>query len=283
MHDSIQIDSTTTIHYWIYHPSCKRTIVMIHGFRGTHNGLEKLASNLPEYRIIIPDLPGFGATKRLGVPHTIENYAKIMHGFISKLNIKDATILGHSMGATILAEMLAHDPRVCSKAIMINPVCEPPTAGWGALKIAPGIAYHWLAGKILPEVIGNAILRNKFLFLVGSSTMTMTKDKELRKWIHWNHMTYMQQFSDRESLLEAYDSSSRTVVGDYTDTISSPLLMISGKRDTITSINAARRISKKMKDVTLVELDDVGHIVHYEKPSEAAQAIREFLRKSSLS
>jgi pimeloyl-ACP methyl ester carboxylesterase len=32
---------------------------MIHGFRGDHHGLQLFADALPEYRVIIPDLPGF--------------------------------------------------------------------------------------------------------------------------------------------------------------------------------------------------------------------------------
>ncbi|HRC28316.1 MAG TPA: alpha/beta hydrolase [Candidatus Saccharimonas sp.] len=266
-----------TLPYWVYYADQPQTIVMFHGFRGTHHGLERIVEQLPEYQFIVPDMPGFGEAKRMQEPHTVANYAELMAKFLQALPQQNVILLGHSMGASVLAAMLASNPALTTRAIMINPVSEPPTKGLGAIKIAPGILYHHVAGKILPEKLGNRILMNKFLFLVGSATMTKTKDRELRKWIHWNHMTYMQQFSDRTSLLEAYDSSSNVVVGNFAKDISTPILMVSGNRDTITSIKAARRLAKTMPTARLVEIDNVGHIVHYEKPAEAAQAIREFI------
>lgn len=257
--------------------------MMIHGFRGTHHGLEKIVASLPEYSFIVPDLPGFGESPRMPEAHTIENYATLMMKFIDHYVPKDSILLGHSMGATILAAILAEQPTITSHAIMINPVSEPPTKGIDALKIFPGVAYHWIAGKFLPEKIGLRILQDKYLFLLGSATMTKTRDPELRKWIHWNHMTYMKQFSDRSSLFEAYQSSTNTVVGTYANDISTPLLLISGEKDTITSIKAARRLAAKMPNATLVEITDVGHIVHYEKPEEAAKAITAFLSRRQSS
>ncbi|HEU5187952.1 MAG TPA: alpha/beta fold hydrolase, partial [Candidatus Saccharimonadales bacterium] len=50
------------VHYWVFNPKRQQTIVMIHGFRGTHHGLQNIIDRLDDYKIIIPDLPGFGAS-----------------------------------------------------------------------------------------------------------------------------------------------------------------------------------------------------------------------------
>ena len=58
--------------YWVYNDDLKLpVIVMIHGLRGTHHGLDLIAKNLPGYRIIIPDLPGFGISKEFSGEHNI--------------------------------------------------------------------------------------------------------------------------------------------------------------------------------------------------------------------
>ena len=267
-----------TIHYWTYNPTAKKTMLMIHGFRGTHHGLERIIGELGEYKIIVPDLPGFGASPAMkSATHNVENYAKLLLEFIDALKLKQPILFGHSMGSIIAADMVARRPGVTEKLVCVNPVASRPTQGIGVIKIAPGIAYHYLAGKWLPEKIGMKILRNKQLFIIGSATMTKTKDKELRKWIHWNHVTYMKQFSDRKTLLEAYTSSSTATIRDYAERLDVPILLVAGKKDAIAPIKSQRSLVKQLPNATLIELDNVGHIVHYEKPTEAAAVIREFL------
>lgn len=252
---------------------------MIHGFRGTHHGLEKIIAELPDFRIIVPDMPGFGATPpMMSKAHTVENYSVILADFIRTLKLEKPFIFGHSMGTIIAADLIANNPSLADRAVFVNPIATKPTQGLGAVKIAPGIAYHHLAGRILPEKLGTAILRNKLLFLIGSASMTKTKDKELRKWIHWNHITYMKQFSDRKTLLEAYQSSTATTIADYKDRLGIPLLLIAGKKDAIAPIKGQRKLVQELKNATLVELDNVGHIIHYEKPAEAAKKISDFLK-----
>lgn len=266
------------IHYWTYNHDKKTTILMVHGFRGTHHGLEKLIEQLPEFRIIVPDMPGFGDTPAMkNHKHTVENYSEMLREFIPKIGLKKPILFGHSMGTIIVADMIANSPKITERAVFVNPVAARPTEGFGAVKIAPGIAYHHLAGRYLPERIGTAILRNKTLFLIGSATMTKTKDKELRKWIHWNHITYMKRFSDRRTLLEAYDSSSNTTIRDYVTKLEVPILMVAGRKDDIAPIKTQRSLAALLKNAELIELDNVGHIIHYEQPAEAGTEIKRFL------
>ena len=54
-------------------------------------------------------------------------------------------------------------------------------------------------------------------------------------------------------------------------------LLVAAVQDDITSIEATRGLATLFEDAELVEIDGVGHLIHYEKPREAADAIREFL------
>ena len=88
-------------HYWIYSDDSKKpTIVMIHGFRGTHHGLELIAKNLNNYRIIIPDLPGFGETIVLDEIHSLENFVKWLKNFLSELGLQTPPYLSYSTRGT---------------------------------------------------------------------------------------------------------------------------------------------------------------------------------------
>lgn len=267
----------STTAYWVYGDQSKRPIVFLHGFRGTHHGLEKIINELPEYHFIVPDLPGFGDTPAFdNRSHTIEHYAEFVTDFIEQLHLKNPILAGHSMGTIIASYIAAHSPSLSDTLLLINPVAEKPSK----LTLLPGYMYHDLGGKYLPKKMGEKLLRNKWLFLLGSATMTKTKDKALRKEIHWNHMTYMQLFSDRKSLMEAFEASNSVSISDHAEKITARTLIVAGQQDSIAPIQGQRRITKKIHDATLIELENVGHIVHYEKPAEAANAIRTFLRKN---
>jgi len=47
--------------YWEYGtPQTGPTIVVVHGYRGDHHGLEPVVNLLEDFHVISPDLPGFG-------------------------------------------------------------------------------------------------------------------------------------------------------------------------------------------------------------------------------
>ncbi len=265
----------TNLHYWTYGSSKDTPLIVIHGFRGTHHGLEYIIEHLKGYYVITPDLPGFGDTPAFKQKsHSIENFATVVNKLIDSLGVKRPILLGHSMGTVVAAEMVKQRPDSFDQLILVNSVAKKPPM----LQLFPGYAYHRIAGKYLPESLGTAILKNKQLFLLGSTVMTKTKDKNLRKLIHWNHVTYMKRFANRKSLLESFESANSTALDRYVDYLSMPTLMIVGKQDTIAPLAHQREVAAKLPQATLVELDDVGHIIHYEKPHAVAHAIRNFLQ-----
>ena len=62
--------------------------------------------------------------------------------------------------------------------------------------------------------------------------------------------------------------------------IAQPTLLIAADKDDITPIEAERHLQTLFPDAELVEIADVGHLIHYETPQVAASAVRRFLRPS---
>ncbi|HNP15754.1 MAG TPA: alpha/beta fold hydrolase, partial [Terrimesophilobacter sp.] len=87
--------------YWVYGPEdAETTIVVVHGYRGEHHGLEPIVAHLPEYRFISADLPGFGESTPLkDQSHSIDGYAAWLDAFMAALEVRGtAVVLGHSFG-----------------------------------------------------------------------------------------------------------------------------------------------------------------------------------------
>ena len=272
----VEVRGATTV-YWVYGPAeAETTVVAVHGFRGEHHGLESVLAFLPEVRIIAPDLPGFGESASLpGRRHDLEQYAGWLTEFASAV-APGAVILGHSFGSIVSAAAVAgglSTPRL----ILLNPIGAPALEGPKGLMTRLAVLYYALGAK-LPARIGTALLRNRVIVRVMSITMAKTRDPELRRFIHDQHDTYFSRFSDRDVLHDAFVASVSHDVREFAPQIAVPTLLVAAERDDITPIEAERRLAGLFPDATLVEIAEVGHLIHYETPAEAAGAVRRFLR-----
>lgn len=113
--------------YWQYGPpGAARTVLIAHGYRGDHHGLEPVIALLPEVRFVAPDLPGFGESPPMTeAPHSIVGYARWLKRFIEVLQLDDAVLLGHSFGSMITTSAIADGVRPPA-LILINPISTDP-------------------------------------------------------------------------------------------------------------------------------------------------------------
>jgi pimeloyl-ACP methyl ester carboxylesterase len=278
IHDGeVELAGSTT-RYWIWGaPAAERTIVAVHGFRGDHHGLLPVVARLGSYRVITPDLPGFGSSSPFrGSPHDVRAYAGWLRAFCADLVGEDRlVVLGHSFGSVISAAAVAGglDPR---SLVLINPIAAPALQGPRAMLSRLAVAYYRL-GAALPEPIGLALLSSPLVVRLLSEVMAATPDRRLRRWIHDQHHRYFSSFADRRVVLEAFEASVSHHVGEYADRISTPTLLIGGDRDDIVPVPALQRLAGRIADSRLLVLAEVGHLVHYEQAEPAAAAITEFL------
>jgi len=269
-----------TTAYWVYGPAdAESTIVAVHGFRGEHHGLEPVVAHLPGVRVISPDLPGFGETAPVpGRTHDLDLYAQWLDAFVAAV-APGAVILGHSFGSIVVSAAVARGletPRV----ILVNPIGAPALEGPRGILTRLAVFYYW-AGAKLPTGLGDALLRNGLIVRVMSVSMAKTKDPGIRRFVHDQHDTYFSRFADRDVLHDAFLASVSHDVRAAAPSISQPTLLVAAQRDDITPIEAERRLATMFPDAQLVEIPDVGHLIHYETPAVAADAITRFLAPSA--
>ena len=266
--------------YWVYGPDdAETTVIAVHGFRGEHHGLEPVVAHLPGIRVISPDLPGFGETPPLpDRRHDLTAYVEWLNAFAPAV-APGAMILGHSFGSIVVAATVAGGlptPRV----ILVNPIGAPALEGPRGILTRLAVFYYW-AGARLPQPIGDALLRNGLIVRVMSVSMAKTRDADLRRFIHDQHDTYFSRFADRDVLHDAFLASVSHDVREFAPRISQPTLLVAAVRDDITPIEAERHLATLFPDAEIVEIPDVGHLIHYETPAPAAAAIRRFLAPSA--
>ncbi|HSP74712.1 MAG TPA: alpha/beta hydrolase [Cryobacterium sp.] len=264
--------------YWEYgDPAAHTTIVMVHGFRGDHHGLEPVVAQLPGFRMISPDLPGFGESEALLTGrHDIAGYGRWLAGFVAALGLAGrVVVLGHSFGSIVVAASVAGGLHA-DDVVLVNPIAAPALAGPRGILTRLAVFYYWAAAR-LPERLGFALLRNRVIVRVMSVTMAKTGDPGLRRWIHNQHDRYFSAFADRRVVLEAFTASVGSDVSVFAGRIPQRTLLIAAEKDDITPVAAQHRLQKLFPEATLQVIPDVGHLIHYEVPAQAADALRRFL------
>jgi pimeloyl-ACP methyl ester carboxylesterase len=269
--------------YWAYEPVRvtpeTRTILVIHGFRGDHHGLLRVADQLPEMRLIMPDLPGFGSSPAFGGgEHSVERYGSFIGDFMAALGLgADTVLLGHSFGSIVAGHFVAANPGAVSELILINPIATPALEGPKGLMTKLAVLYYEAAAR-LPQRFGLALLRSQLIVRVMSEAMAKTKDKDLRRFVHAQHSAYFSAFADRDSLLEAFKASVGSNVSEVARELLLPVLLIAGEKDEIAILPDQHKLVALLPDGTLDVIPGVGHLIHYETPEPAAGFIRRFLK-----
>jgi pimeloyl-ACP methyl ester carboxylesterase len=267
--------STGNTALWRYpaqQPS-RGTILFIHGYRGNHHGLEAIAGALPDFDILIPDLPGFGLSAPFKHRHSIVAYTGWLTELVAKLQLQDAIILGHSFGTIITAAAAAKG--LANRLVLVNPVSSFKRTGVEqTLKQLTDIYYG--VGGALPEKGGNYILKNPVFVRLMSEVLTKTKNKKLRNWIHQQHNSNFSEFAERRVALEGYLASTSRSVAAYAPNIKNDVLLIVGELDDITKLADQQRVLRLFPNAQFEVIRGVGHLVHYETPSQAATLVREF-------
>lgn len=262
------------VRYWEYGtPESGPTIVVVHGYRGDHHGLEPVVRLLPDFHIVSPDLPGFGdSTPMTEREHSIAGYAEWLGAFVRALGLEGEILLGHSFGSIVVAHAAAGG-LAARGVILVNPIADDPSkvGGIGATK------FYYAVARRLPERAARAWLGNPLVVQGMSVKLAKTRDRELRRFIHGQHHAYFSRFGSRASIVEGFDASLSTTVAAVAPGIEQPVLLIAGERDEVAPLAGQFELLEALPDARLDVIPGVGHLVHYETPAAAAHAIRSFV------
>lgn len=253
-------------------------VVMVHGFRGDHHGLQLMALALRQRcEVVVPDLPGYGVSEPLQtLPHTADSYAQWLETLLEGYRGRPVVLLGHSFGSVVAAR--AARGRDLLALALVNPICEPPLESSARL---PSLAASWFyrASQGLPRRLGDRLVRSALVTRISSELMMKTPDRSLRRWINGQHEAYFGAFASRTVVLESYDSSIRDTVREAAPEVSSPTLLVAAERDDLGSLQGQQELAGLFPHARLQVIPEVGHLIHYETPRRAALLVQEFVEE----
>jgi haloacetate dehalogenase len=262
-------------------------VLLLHGYPQTHVIWHKVAPLLAtKFTLVIPDLPGYGASKG-PIPDTRhQNYSKrnIAHLFVSlmsKLGHEKFYVAGHDRGGRVGFRLaLDHPERVCAFA----PLDIVPTLfAWESMDWVRALDdYHWLflaQPAPLPEhLIGNDpdFYVNHLLDRWAGNREALNADAVAE---------YVHQFRD-PSVVAATCADYRAGAStdfEHDDTdrragrrIRCPVLVIWGRRYLAEHAASPLTAWRSWADVVSEEVLECGHFVAEEQPVACADALSRF-------
>lgn len=102
------------------------TFVLVHGLGVSSRFFVPLAHQLAPYgRVLLFDLPGFHDLPKPKHRMSIVDFADVVKRALDELQVIDPLLVGHSMGAQVVTEILAQYPQYCTAAMLVGPVVVP--------------------------------------------------------------------------------------------------------------------------------------------------------------
>lgn len=122
-------------------------IVLIHCFSCAMNwwdGMVPLLDN--DHRVITVDLLGHGGSEKPSSGYNPPNQAKVVAEALERLDVREATVVGHSLGGSVTVALTEQSPQLVRRAVIID---MPPDNSYGDLGFIAGLAFQPLIGPAL--------------------------------------------------------------------------------------------------------------------------------------
>jgi pimeloyl-ACP methyl ester carboxylesterase len=233
-------------------------LVMIHGWASSHKFWKYcLSAFAPRWRVVAPDLVGFGISEKPDRDYSIEALTRWFGAFLDALKLDRVTLVGHSMGGTIaLLYALEHPERV-AKLVVSNPLIVGSTAFSARSKafMLPGIRNLLLLGARIGPI--RRWIQKDFT-AAGSLDADIARDVTAG--------TCGSMFGSLRSVSQA---DLRGKLG----ALSVPTLSIGTDADRLVAPDQYELVPAQKK----VCIRGSGHIPMIERPEEFNQALNEFI------
>ncbi|HEX9374400.1 MAG TPA: alpha/beta fold hydrolase, partial [Roseiflexaceae bacterium] len=109
------------LHYYEAGAPSAPPLVLVHGLGDEADTWRHVLLPLSqEYRVIAPDLPGFGRSDRPRRAYTLAFFAQAVAGLFGTLGIARATLAGHSLGAAIVQRLALARPQLVERLVQVS-------------------------------------------------------------------------------------------------------------------------------------------------------------------
>ena len=260
-------------------------MVLVHGLGGSHANWLAVAPRLAEhFRVVAPDLAGFGLTEPRGRSSAVTANSHLLGGLLDRLG-EPAVVVGNSMGGLVSMMVAARTPRRVQALVLVDPALPRPpstrpnlvvTAAFAAYAV-PGLGEMYVrrrAQRLGPEGLVRQTLELCTVDLDRVPPDVVEAHYALarrRQQFPWAIHAYLEA---ARSLVVAL--ARRRSVEAMMRAISAPTMLVQGTEDRLVPLAAARLAARQNPAWRFEVYDDIGHTPQLEAPDRFVDSVLDF-------
>ncbi len=228
-------------------------IVFIHGTGGSgkvwFNQLRRFEA---DYRVLAPDLPGYGRTPLPDFIRSVDDYPAFVLALLDALGLSQAILVGNSMGGRVALQLALDHPERVAGLVLIN---------------SSGLKLPGIPTVNVRETDPADFAAKLFYRAPGDSRAALAE----------RFVDTPEQQQARQTMLRLTAGPLRHDMQDRLGEILAPTLVIWGEGDRIIPPVYANTFAAAIPEARLAMIERAGHVPMLERPGAVNEAIARFL------
>lgn len=237
-----------------------KILILLHGIGASAERWLNILPNLCEhFRVVVPDIVGFGYSDKPTVEYTMDFFIKFLNDFLEQLQIKKTSIIGSSFGGHLATEFAIRSSAQVDKLVLAAPA--------GAMRSSTPVLDQYILAALYPTT-ENALRA----FSNMAYDPIIVTDHTILDFV--NRMRLPNAKYAFMSTLLGMKESPR--LPGRLSKIESPTLLIWGDNDRMIPLQYSREY-EEIPQSTIKIVNDCGHTPYVEKPIIFTKVISDFL------
>ena len=268
-----------------HHNPSKPPLLLIHGFGASIKHWRfNLSILAQEYQVYAIDLLGFGASRKAATIYSTQLWTELIYDFWQMFINEPMIMIGNSLGSLVCVLTAYNYPKIVHKITLLN---------------LPDVT---IRQEMIPKIAQPLVttIENIFstpLFLKPLFRL-IRKPFILRRWLS---LAYIDKSKVNDELINIIATPPQDENADdafmglckgvnnvkfapsmkkVLPQLNIPILLIWGKKDKFIPPSLAQTFAKLNPNITLIELENVGHCPHDEVPQKFNQIFLEYCQSS---
>lgn len=240
-------------------------VVLLHGFPLVRQMWQPQIRALTGagYRVVTPDLRGFGESEAPNGPYAMSNYADDVIGLIDHLDIEQAVVGGMSMGGYVLFNLLErYAQRLTAAAFLVTRAAGDDEAG-GAKRTKLAQSAHEEGAQPVAEAFSGV------LFAPDTPRLRPELVAQVEGWMLATEVRGLTG-----GLLAMRDRK------DYSEVLAAftlPALVVGAEQDRAIPLEHSQALHERLPNSRLCVVPGAGHLANLEAPEVFNRCLLEFL------
>ncbi|MBL6938226.1 MAG: alpha/beta fold hydrolase [Alphaproteobacteria bacterium] len=248
-------------------------LIFCHGGGPGSSGLSNFSKNMRafagKHRVIAIDLPGYGQSTKLKIAEPLWGfYAKVLAGFIDKLGLGKADLVGNSLGGAASLKTALDFPEKVRRLVLMG-----PGGGYSLFEKSPSDGIRALLTFYMPPGPSIERLKNFVQYLVFDPS-TITDDllaQRLKRALDPETAEYMplRIGPNMAPITELWR--------ERLDQVPHETLIIWGREDRVNPMDQGLILMRQIPNARFLVMPKCGHWAQWEKADEFNRLVGDFL------